>query len=88
MKNEIQSILFEILKEKFSINDAYLNDEYLNISLLGEPFNLDSVEYTYLFFEIEKVFHITITQNKLVRYGFDTISKIVHVVAELNSNVS
>lgn len=37
MKNEIQSILFEILKEKFSINDAYLNDEYLNISLLGEP---------------------------------------------------
>ncbi|QNK41198.1 hypothetical protein [Caproicibacter fermentans] len=77
---EIRKMVINILYEKFDIPNSYLNLEYWSQPLTGNVFHFSGVDLTYLFFEVEKVYHIHINSSDLEDYAFSSINKISEIV--------
>ena len=84
-KDEIRDLLFTIVQK--ILFDTLLTKKYyesgMDYDLTGKYWNFDSVQLTYLFCEIEKVFHIQFASQNLIHYRFITINKIVNQIVSL-----
>lgn len=53
-----------------------------DIPLTGKYFAFSAINMTYLYLEVLKEFHITIDQEILCGYGFNTINSIIKIIME------
>jgi peptide maturation system acyl carrier-related protein len=84
MQKLIEKDIQGILNKNFNIR-VNISENLLNHSLIGEPFNLDSIDLVYLYFEIEKKYNITIPPNMILNYEFETINKIANIIITLKN---
>ena len=77
----IYLVLKKILTEHYKVNSSLLFPANYNTHLTGSPFNLSAHSLTYLFFEVEETFHITIDDDlRLANGEFNTINGIKNII--------
>jgi peptide maturation system acyl carrier-related protein len=72
--------LIDIIKNKIGIIINEVDEDNFNENLLGEKVGMKARDLVMLYFEIEKVFKIKISENQFESKGFDTINHIVQML--------
>jgi len=86
--NSIRNIVLDVLHSKFAVPISTLGADSWNMPLTGMPFAMNAVRMVYLFFELEKVFCVRISEHYLDNYGLITINKFVDAVIKCNPCVA
>lgn len=79
---EIQETIKNTLRQRFGVPGQLIDQLKPETHLCGSPTNLNSVDLIYLFFEVEKVFGIHISEENLGKNGFRSLEEITAVVKE------
>lgn len=79
-ENEIFLKLQNILIGKLNVNPVLFTENYVAHKLVGPRFRLDAIKLMYLFFEVEKEFHIKITQEDVCAGKFATLQGIAEII--------
>lgn len=61
--------------------------EGADLPLTGEAWDLDAVDMTYLFLEIEKTFDISINEGQIRDYAFNTVTGIRGILYSSDSKI-
>lgn len=80
-KQEIENVLYRIM-QKF-VPEAALPELWRRgrrLPLTGEQWDLDAIQMTYLFFEVERAFSILINPDQLTGYRFNSVEGIIDIV--------
>lgn len=79
-KSDYIDIIIDILHNKFYIPKERITQNSYDLSLTGKYFNLDSIDLTYLFFQLEKQLELHIDAHRLLNYEFNTINGIAQLL--------
>jgi acyl carrier protein len=79
-KNEIVSIVYELLSRKFLISEKLLTVNNRPEPLIGDIYKMDAITLTYLFFELQREFGIQIHYSDLISYRFMSIDSITSLI--------
>lgn len=82
IKEQIEKELYKIFRKFISEADLNIlwNSAGRDLSLTGSLWNFDSIDMAYLFFEVEKSFHIHIHPALLEKYRFNTANEIIKII--------
>lgn len=81
-QSDIVSKLISILNDKFKVDFSDRWKEVKDKPLLGYSIKMRPRHLVYLFFEIEKVFGITISQEHIIDGKFNTFENIVGIILD------
>jgi peptide maturation system acyl carrier-related protein len=77
-----QEKLLNLFKERFPGRDLAGRIELFDAPLLGADINLQARDLLYFFFDVEREFGITITENMIIEKRFLTINSITGIILE------
>lgn len=79
-QRDIVSELIILLKDKFKVDFSDRWEDVKDKHLLGYTMGMRPRHLVYLFFEIEKVFGITISEKYIIGGNFSTFASIVQII--------
>ncbi|MBN2534943.1 MAG: peptide maturation system acyl carrier-related protein [Spirochaetales bacterium] len=82
----IRERLLNLFSKRFPGNTLAHRGELFDTPLFGADINLQARDLLYLFFDVEREFGITITENMIIDDRFLTINSITGLIYECHLN--
>jgi len=76
----IQRLIITALCDRFHVSEAILDPENWDKPLTGNWLRFSAIDLTYLFFELERTFGVSITHRYLDSYNLCTINKMAEAI--------
>ncbi len=83
MNSAVYDIVKKIFNKRFNINLDEKDNTQLNKSLLGKEWGLEARDLLYIYFDIEREFGISISEEVIEEGNFDSVNNIISAI-ELN----
>lgn len=78
---DIKQVIFRICRERFELDFEKMGPEAWDKHFLGREIGLAPRDLLYLFFDLEKEYHITFPEEEVAAGKFNTINNVAHLVA-------
>ncbi len=86
MMEDIKKRLDGIFKKRFGVDIGAMKEEFKDKKLLGREIGMPPRDLLYLFFDIEKEFAISISQESIATGKFSTYSNICKIISNEMKN--